>query len=107
MSEKVLNELIESVREAGQILRGERAPSRAFEYDEPPPREKPQTRYAVCVQTDDPALLIPRKIYEVRPLVSGRVAVIDEEGEVAVYPADHFILLELPQEVEEVLSRVA
>lgn len=107
MSEKFLKELTESIREAGQILRGERAPSRIFEYPDPPVREEPQPRLAVCVQTDDPELLIPRKIYEVTPLVTGRVAVVDEAGETAVYPADHFILIELPREVADALSRVA
>lgn len=63
--------------------------------------------FAVCLNTDDPELLIPRKIYEVTPLQSGRVAVVDEAGETAIYPADQFVLLELPREVEEALSRVA
>ena len=106
MSEKVLKELTESVREAGQILRGERAPSRVFEAH-PTPGGQPPPVYAVCVRTDDPELLIPRKIYEATPLPGGHVAVTDEAGETALYPADHFITLELPREVEEVLSRVA
>ena len=107
MSKKVLKELTESIREAGQILRGERAPSRVFVRPTPRRRKKPQPRLAVCVQTDDPELLIPRKIYEITPLASGRVSVVDEAGETALYPADHFILVQLPREVEEVLSRVA
>jgi hypothetical protein len=107
MSEKVLRELAESVREGGQILRGERAPSRAFERPALPVREKPAPRFAVCVATDDPALLIPRKIYEVTPLATGRVSVVDEGGETAIYPAENFITVELPREVEEALSGVA
>ncbi|MCA1628772.1 MAG: hypothetical protein LC785_03655 [Acidobacteria bacterium] len=107
MSEKVLKELIGSVREFGQVLRGERAPSRVFERAAPRRRKKSHTRFAVCMRTDDPALLIPRKIYEVTPLASGRVSVVDEGGETAIYPADNFILMELPREVEEALSRVA
>jgi hypothetical protein len=107
MSEKVLKELTESVREAGQIRRGERAPSRVFERAAPRRRKKSPSRFAVCVLTDDPELLIPRKIYEVTPLASGRVSLIDEEGEAAIYPAENFVLLELPREVEEALSRVA
>lgn len=50
-----------------------------------------------------PQLLIPRKLYQVRALPSGRFRVIDEAGEAAIYPADHFILIELPSEVEHVL----
>jgi hypothetical protein len=106
MSEKVLKELTESVRESGQVLRGERAPSRVLECDAPSRRES-SPRFAICVRTDDPALLIPRKIYEISPLASGRVAVVDEGGETTIYPADNFIPVELPREVEEALSRVA
>jgi hypothetical protein len=107
MSEKVLKELIESVREAGQIMRGERAPSRVFERPTPRRRKKTQPRFAVCVQTDDPELLVPRKIYEITPLASGRVAVVDECGETAIYPDDHFIVLELPSKVEKLLEAVS
>ncbi|HEV3469018.1 MAG TPA: hypothetical protein VG148_06835 [Pyrinomonadaceae bacterium] len=107
MSEKVLKELTESIREAGQILRGEREPSRVFEREAPPPREPSPARFAICVQTDDPELLIPRKIYEITPLASGRVLVIDEAGESTICPADTFMLIDLPREVEEALSRVA
>lgn len=35
MKEASFNELLESVREGGQILRGERVPSRAFPLEEP------------------------------------------------------------------------
>ncbi len=107
MNEQDFKELLESVREGGQILRGEREPSRVFEVNAPRGMKEPETHFAVCVQTDDPELLIPRKIYEVTTLASGRVLVLDEAGETAIYPADHFILMELPSEVVEALSRVA
>lgn len=107
MSKKTLDELIESVREGGQILRGEQPPSRAFEHPSPRRRRKPSPRFAVCVRTDDPELLIPRKIYEITPLASGRVSVVDEAGETAIYPADTFILLNLPSEVEKALGAAA
>jgi hypothetical protein len=107
MSEKVFKELLGNIREAGQIMRGEREPSRVFERRAPRHRRKPQPRFAVCVQTDDPELLIPRKIYEITPLASGRVAVIDECGETAIYTADHFLPVELSREVADALSRVA
>lgn len=46
MNEKLFEELVQSVREGGMILKGEAAPSRAFEMDrltmtEPPGRQKP------------------------------------------------------------------
>jgi hypothetical protein len=107
MSEKVFKELLESVREAGQIARGERAPSRVFERAAPRRRRKTQPRFAVCVQTDDPELLIPRKIYEVKPLAGGMISLVDEAGETALYPDDHFVLLELPPKVEKLLGAAA
>lgn len=107
MSEEVLKELIESIREGGQILRGERPASRVFERASPPHQERSLPRFAICVETDDPELLIPRKLYEITPLASGDVFVLDEAGEAAIYPADHFIAVELPSEVKDALSRVA
>ena len=35
MNDKLFNELLESVREGGAILRGEKAPGRSFEVEEP------------------------------------------------------------------------
>lgn len=35
MKKELFDELLESVREGGEILRGERAPSRAFSFEEP------------------------------------------------------------------------
>jgi putative transcriptional regulator len=34
MNEAMFNELLESIKEAGQIVRGEKAPSRVFEYSD-------------------------------------------------------------------------
>jgi putative transcriptional regulator len=39
MNEKVFGELVESVREGGNILKGETVPSRAFEVDHLPIEE--------------------------------------------------------------------
>ena len=35
-------------------------------------RKKNETRYAICVKSDDPDLLTPRKIYEVLPDASAK-----------------------------------
>lgn len=35
MKKELFDELLESVREGGEILRGERAPSRAFHFEDP------------------------------------------------------------------------
>jgi hypothetical protein len=106
MKKEDFEELLESAREAGAILRGEKQPARVF-YHPTTAAAPPQEAFAICIETDDPELLHVRKLYQVQLLSGGSVALTDEAGETAIYPADHFILLELPREVEEVLSRVA
>lgn len=74
-------------------------------------REKPATKFAVCVQSNDADLLTPRMIYQVLPdesaAKSNYIRVIDNEGEDYLYPAEYFMFLELPQEIERALSRAA
>lgn len=94
--------LLDSIREAKQILRGERKAAREFVVEVPPKRTQTQSSYALCVQTDDPALLIPHKIYQVRFSQSGLVRVVDEAGEAALYPKEFFLAVAFPKEVEQV-----
>ena len=67
------------------------------------------TRFAICVDTDDPDLLIPRMVYQVLPddnaAKSGYFRVIDNEGEDYLYPARYFILVDFPQPIKQVLLR--
>ena len=74
-------------------------------------REKPATKFAVCIQSDDADLLTPRMIYRMLPdesaAKSNHVRVIDNEGEDYLYPAEYFMFLDLPQEIERALSRAA
>ena len=74
-------------------------------------REKSATKFAVCIQSDDADLLTPRMIYQVLPDASAAksnyLRVIDNEGEDYLYPAEYFMLLDLPQEIERALSRAA
>lgn len=67
---------------------------------------KAATKFAVCIQTDDADLLTPRMIYQVLPdesaAKSNYVRVVDNEGEDYLYPAEYFIFLDLPQEIERV-----
>ena len=67
--------------------------------------QRPQL--AVCVQSDDPDLLTPRMIYEILPDESASksdyVRVIDNEGEDYLYPANYFVFVELPSEVQRAL----
>jgi hypothetical protein len=107
MKKEDFDELIESVKEAGAILRGEKQPARVFHHPSPAVTTPPQEAFAICIETDDPELLHVLKVYQVQLLAGGSVLLNDEAGEAAIYPASNFILLELPREVEEVLSRVA
>ena len=103
MEKEAFEELLASVREAGAYLRGEAQPSRVFKVTVPETIQPEQTRFAICMQTDDPELLIPHKLYRITVLGDNLFKVIDEAGETAIYPADHFILIELPSEVEHAL----
>jgi hypothetical protein len=103
MKEEEFQELLTSIREGGAILRGEMQASRVFKVEVPHAPRSDQPQFAICVQTDDPELLIPHKLYQVTVFPSGDIGVQDEAGEAAIYPADHFILIELPSEVEHAL----
>ena len=69
-------------------------------------------RFAVCVDNDGyPASLELHKIYRVLPdegaEADGDLRVVDESGEDYLYPAERFILVELPQAVEKSLLQNA
>jgi hypothetical protein len=72
---------------------------------------KTTSRFAVCIQSDDVDLLTPRMIYQAltdeSAAKSNYIRVIDNEGEDYLYPAEYFMFLELPQEIERALSRAA
>ena len=69
--------------------------------------------FAVCVDNSGyPASLELYKIYRVLPdddaAADGDLRVIDESGEDYLYPADRFVLIDLPQAViERMQSQVA
>ena len=69
--------------------------------------ENSRRRYALCVQADEGEDIVVRKVYEVLPdeLAAKRrhVRVVDESGEDYLYPAELFVLLDLPREVERAL----
>jgi len=72
-------------------------------------REKPATKFAVCIHSDDADLLTPRMIYRVLPdenaTKSNYIRVIDNEGEDYLYPAEYFMFLRLPEEIERAFLR--
>ena len=68
--------------------------------------------FAVCINNSEyPASLELHKIYRVLPdedaEQDGDLRVIDASGEDYLYPADYFIMLELPTEVQSVLLRAS
>ncbi len=65
-------------------------------------------RFVLCIDNRGyEASLIPRKIYEVIPGDQAEqddfVRVIDESGEDYLYHKNHFVFVELPEEVERAL----
>ena len=74
-------------------------------------QSKSAFKFAVCVRRNDSALLTLRKIYQLLPddsaATSNYVRVVDDEGEDYLYPAEYFILLDLPIEIERALSDAA
>jgi hypothetical protein len=68
--------------------------------------------FAVCVQNGEyEGTLDLRKIYEILddPIASEKnyVRVVDESGEDYLYPGDWFLMLDLPETIEEALSHLA
>ena len=59
-----------------------------------------KTQFAICITSDDPDLLTPRRIYQVLPDESGTtsnyIRVIDNEGQDYLYPSEYFIFVDFP-----------
>lgn len=106
MSKDRFEQLLESVREGGAILRGEVEPSRVFQYSSTPKKRRTAKSFAICVKTDDPELLIPNKIYQVTLLENDLLKVTDEADEAAIYSSDNFLLVSFPPEVEKLLAQI-
>lgn len=69
-------------------------------------------KYVICVSNVDyEASLEPRKLYVRLPdddaARHGQVRVVDESGEDYLYPADHFVPVDLPAEVEAAIVGAA
>ena len=76
-----------------------------------PTLAKPKRRFAICIRTDDPDLLTPRRIYEVLPDESAAksqyIRVVDNEGEDYLYPAAYFVFVDFPPAVEQALLQAS
>lgn len=107
MKKEDFERLQESIIEAGQMAHGQRAAAREVVYEASWPPASSATALAVCVETDDPALLIPRKIYEVTVYENDLVRVIDEAGEATICPSSFFMPVNLPEVVAQALARIA
>lgn len=74
-------------------------------------RRNKAVQFAICITTDDPDLLTPRRVYKVLPddkaAKSNYMRVIDNEGEDYLYPADYFIFVDFPAPVERALLRAS
>ncbi len=67
-------------------------------------------RFAICVNNSEyPASLELHKIYRVLPdedaEKDGDLRIIDESGEDYLYPADYFLLIDIPRGIARVLSK--
>lgn len=106
MKKEGFERLLETVKEGAEILRGERTPSRTFRVEAASSKKPNQKGFVMCVKTDDESLLIPCKIYQARFTASGKIRIIDELGEAAIYPPDFFMRLDFASEVEMVLENL-
>lgn len=75
-------------------------------------RQKKFKQFVICVSNENyPASLEVRKVYEVVPdpraSAHQMIRIIDESGEDYLYTEEHFMPIELPQAVSEVLLRAS
>ena len=68
-------------------------------------------KFVICLRNDDCIDLEVRKVYPVLPDAAaakdGLLRVVDESGEDYLYPADYFIFMQFPHEVEQALIQVS
>jgi hypothetical protein len=73
--------------------------------------KKATAQFAICIKSDDPDLLTPRRIYQVLPDESADrsnyIRVIDNEGEDYLYPTKYFIFVDFPLAAERALLRAS
>lgn len=74
-------------------------------------RKRTTSQFAICINSDDPDLLTPRRIYQVLPDESAArsdyIRVIDNEGEDYLYPAECFIFVDFSPAAERALLRAS
>ena len=74
-------------------------------------RKKRTSQFAICINTDDPDLLTPRRIYRILSdegaARSDYIRVIDNEGEDYLYPSEYFISVDFPPAIERALLQTS
>ena len=70
----------------------------------------PVPRFAICIDNSEyPVSLELHKVYRVLPdeeaNLDGDLRIIDESGEDYLYPADYFVLLDVPKEIIQILTQ--
>ena len=74
-------------------------------------RKKTTSQFAICINTDDPDLLTPCRIYQVlsdeSAARSNYIRVVDNEGEDYLYPAEYFIFIDFPLAIKRVLLQTS
>ena len=73
-------------------------------------RKPTRSQFVICVENAEyPASLELHKIYRVLPdedaAKDGDVRIIDESGEDYLYPAEYFIMLEVPRQTARALAK--
>ena len=106
MNAERFEQLKASVIEAGLIMRGSQKPSREFRHEVVSEPQPMQEVWAVCLESDDPALLVPRKLYLVKYGETG-VWVRDESGEMTLCDKEDFLPVAFAPEVAELLAEAA
>jgi hypothetical protein len=106
MNAERFEQLKSSVVEAGLIMSGSQKPSRELRHKVVSEPEPMQELWAVCLESDDTALLIPRKLYMVKYGETG-VWVRDENGEMTICDKEDFLPVAFAPEIEELLAEAA
>jgi hypothetical protein len=87
-------------------MRGEVKPAREFMINVPGDRPAAVDTWAICLDSDDHSLLIPRKLYPVK-IVNAGIFVRDEAGEMTACDTEDFLPIAFEPEVQEMLSKAA
>ena len=106
MDNERFKQLKSSIVEAGLILHGTQKSSREFQFNVVNNPNNLVEVWAICLESDDITLLIPRKLYLVKFGENG-VWVRDEAGEMTVCDKEDFLPLAFTPEIEQLLSIAA